>query len=245
MSARRAAPPDPPRQLAFDLPSAPRYEAEDFLVGPSNEAAYAAIEAWPDWPERALALIGPPGSGKSHLAAIWTALARGWSVRRADLKSEDVARLMAPQALLVEDADQPGDGAALFHLINAGRLRRAHLLFTARVAPEFWPADTPDLASRLRAIATVAIGEPDDALLRAVIVKLFVDRQLVVDTGVVEEIMRRGERSFAGARRFVEALDAAALADRRRITRALARDIAESLGDDRAGDDRAGDAEPV
>jgi chromosomal replication initiation ATPase DnaA len=220
-----------PRQLSLDLPSEPRFLAEDFVVGPSNERAYQTIEAWPNWPGEALLLVGPPGSGKTHLGAIWARRAGAWTLRRAELTDEAVPRYMAPRALLIEDAHEPSDEAALFHLINAARLRGSHLLLTAVSEPGLWNLATPDLLSRLRLAPVVHIEEPDEALLRMVLTKLFVDRQLVVDAGVVETILTFAERSFAGARRAVEALDRHSLATKRRITKALVRELL-SAGDD-------------
>ena len=195
-----------PRQLLLDLAGEPRFLPEDFIVGPSNERAYAMIEAWPSWPGEALLLVGPRGSGKTHLGAIWAGRAHAWTVRRAELASESLPRLSAPPALLVEDAHESGDEAALFHLLNAAKLRRSHLLLTA-------------------------VNEPDDELLRMVVIKLFVDRQLVVDAGVVETILTHAERSFAGARAAVERLDRHSLAAHRRITRALAREVLRGAGE--------------
>lgn len=214
-----------PRQLLLDLAAEPRFLAEDFIVGPSNERAYAMIEAWPSWPGEALLVVGPRGSGKTHLGAIWARRAHAWTVRRAELASENLPRLLTPPALLVEDAHEPGDEAALFHLINAAKLRRSHLLLTAVNEPALWNLATPDLLSRLRLAPAIQIDEPDDELLRMVIVKLFVDRQLVVDAGVVETILTHAERTFAGARGAVERLDRHSLASQRRLTRALAREV--------------------
>ncbi|MBV8183079.1 MAG: hypothetical protein JOY76_00200 [Hyphomicrobiales bacterium] len=214
-----------PRQLLLDLAGEPRFLPEDFIVGPSNERAYAMVETWPSWPGEALLLVGPRGSGKTHLGAIWARRAHAWTVRRAELASESLPRLLAPAALLVEDAHEAGDETALFHLLNAAKLRRSYLLLTAVNEPALWKLATPDLLSRLRLAPAIHIEEPDDALLRMVVVKLFVDRQLVVDAGVIEIILTHAERSFAGARAAVERLDRHSLASQRRITRALAREV--------------------
>jgi chromosomal replication initiation ATPase DnaA len=212
-----------PKQLAFDLPLDPRYGREDFLVSPSNERAYALIECWPDWPEPILHLTGPKGSGKSHLASIWATDAHAWTIDAFEVSGERVPHLVSNGALVVEDADQgERDESALFHLLNLSRERAAFLLLTSAAPVEAWGIRTPDLLSRLRLAPAVSLDPPDDALLRAVLVKLFVDRQLVVDTSVVDFVAPRIERSLARAAEIVTALDREALSRGRRITRPMA-----------------------
>lgn len=225
----------PTRQLALDLAAEPRFGAEDFLVSPSNEAAYAMIERWPDWPSPSLILIGPPGAGKSHLAAIWAERAHARVVSGASLALADLPALAAAGAVLVEDADRsrPPE-AALFHLINLLKETCGALVATAASPPDAWGLTTPDLLSRLRLAPSVAIEPPDDALMRAVLVKLLVDRQLVVDTALVEHVALRLERSLDAARRFVARLDDEALARGQRVSRAIAADVLAAM----AGDER-------
>ncbi|KAA2235322.1 hypothetical protein [Salinarimonas soli] len=227
---------DPPKQLAFDLPLDPRYGREDFLVSPSNERAYALVERWPDWPDTVLRLEGPPGSGKSHLASIWATDARGWTVDAREVRGERVPHLISAGALVIEDADRgPIDEAALFHLLNLARERKASVVVTGSGPPDRWGLRTPDLLSRLRLAPAVALDPPDDALLKAVLVKLFVDRQLVVDTTVVDTLALRIERSLARAAEAVAALDKEALSRGRRITRAMANDLVARLSPDEEG----------
>src|SRR4051794_10634896 len=221
--------PEPPRQLAFDLPLDPRYGREDFLVSPSNERAYALVERWPDWPDPILLLIGPKGSGKSHLAAIWATNAHAWTVDAFEVSGSRVPHLVSNGALVVEDADGPErDEAALFHLLNLARERGAAVLLTAAAPPDRWALRTPDLLSRLRLAPSVTLDPPDDALLKAVLVKLFVDRQLVVDTTVVDYIAVRIERSLARAAEVVAALDKEALSRGRRVSRPIAAAVLEA-----------------
>jgi chromosomal replication initiation ATPase DnaA len=217
-----------PKQLALDLPLDPRFGREDFLVSPSNERAYGLLERWPDWPDTVLVLTGPRGSGKSHLAAIWAATARAWSVDAFEVVDVKVPHLVSNGALAIEDLDRPErDEHALFHLLNLARERRASILMTAAAPPDRWGLRVPDLISRLRLAPAVELEPPDDALLKAVLVKLFVDRQLVVDTTVVDYISLRIERSLARAAEVVAALDREALSRGRRISRGIA---AEMLG---------------
>lgn len=234
-----AATPARPRQLALDLPVATHYGAEDFLVGPSNRDAWRLIGRWPDWPGSWLRLAGPAGSGKSHLAAIWAQASGGRRLAVAALAAADVPGLAACGAVAIEDCHrQPRDEAALFHLMNALKSAGGSLLVTGEGDPDQWRIATPDLLSRLRLAPQVTIGPPDDALLQAVLVKHFVDRQLVVDTGVVALLARRMERSFAAARALADALDRLSLERGRRITRALAAEALAMVESDR---DRQGE----
>jgi chromosomal replication initiation ATPase DnaA len=214
-----------PRQLALALPHAESFAREDFLGGASNAAALRLIEQWPDWPDRVLALTGPEGAGKSHLAAIWADIAGARRVSARMLGEADLIAELATAALVVEDAGGEFDERALFHLINLVRQEEAHLLITARAAPATWGVALPDLSSRLRAIPVVALDPPDDALLRAVMVKLFADRQLAVDESLIAYLASRIERSFAGARAAVDGLDREALRQQRPVTRALAAEV--------------------
>jgi chromosomal replication initiation ATPase DnaA len=216
-----------PRQLVLALNHATSFAREDFLRGPSNAAALTLIERWPDWPNRVVALIGPEGSGKSHLAAIW-AEASGARVLAAKLLTQiDPLSALATGALVVEDLepDGPDEERALFHLINLAREQDAFLLITARSPVAGFPLTIRDLVSRLRALPSVALEAPDDALLRALIVKLAADRQLAVDEALVNYLANRIERSFAGARAAVERLDQEAMRQHRPVTRALAAEI--------------------
>jgi chromosomal replication initiation ATPase DnaA len=218
---------DGPKQLAFDLPLDPRYGREDFLISPSNERAYALIEHWPDWPDTILLLSGPSGSGKSHLASIWAAAAHAWTIDAFEAAAAEVPHVVSNGALVIEDVDRMDQGgeASLFHLLNVARERRASVLLTSAAPVEALRIRTPDLLSRLRLAPSVALDPPDDALLKAVLVKLFVDRQLVVDTSVVDFLALRIERSLAAAAAVVAALDKEALSRSRRITRPMAAEI--------------------
>src|SRR3569833_256092 len=200
--------PAAPRQLVLALDHAISYAREDFLEGPSNATALALVERWPDWPNRLIALVGPEGSGKSHLAAIWAELSGARVVMAKRLGVTDLPSAFATGALVVEDIDTPElDERALFHLINLAREEGADVLFTARVSPPSLTVRIRDLQSRLRMLPVIELAAPDDALLRALIVKLAADRQLGLDEAVVNYLANRIERSFAGAYRAVARLD--------------------------------------
>lgn len=221
------------RQLTLELAPKPGYERENFFVSQSNEKAYAMIELWPQWPAPMLVISGPPGAGKSHLGAIWASRSNAGTHPAASLAAADIEALAEAGPLLLEEADAIGQAEAqLFHLLNLMRERDTALVLTARTRPDAWGLETADLLSRLRLAPTIEIGMPDEALMRAVLVKLLIERQLVVDTGVVDYIALRLDRSLDAARSFVDQLDREALARQSRITRAIAGDVLRSIGEE-------------
>ena len=216
--------PTAPRQLALALEHAESFAREDFLGGPSNAAALALIDSWPAWPHRTVLLTGPAGSGKSHLAAIWAQAAGARLIAAQALDDAGVPAALATGALVVEDlAGGAFDERALFHLLNFAREEQAFVLLTARAAPSTFAIR--DLGSRFKALPVIAMAPPDDTLFRAVLVKLFSDRQVAVDESLVVYVATRIERSFAAARAAVARLDAEAMRQKRPLTRALAAEI--------------------
>ena len=218
------------RQLVFDLPQRSALGLEDFFVSQSNRAAVDLVDSWPDWPHWGAIIVGPEGSGKTHLATVWQKTAHAASLAAAALDEGAVGLMGANRALLVEDLDRGiADDRILFHLFNLAREHKASILMTSRVPPGEMKIALPDLRSRLRAVPLVEIAAPDEALIKAVLVKLFADRQLQVEPHVVNFIALRTERSMAAVNDIVERLDHAALAMQRRVSRALAGEVLQAV----------------
>jgi chromosomal replication initiation ATPase DnaA len=215
-------------QLIFDLPLNQGWQRDAFLVTPATTAALAAVEGWKTWADKRLLLVGPYGSGKTHLAHIWAEMAQALWIDPADLH----ARLddIAPEACVILDDAQRVAGRAeeaLFHLYN--RLApHGRLLLTAPTAPRDWGLALPDLLSRLQAMPTARLEPPDDDLLAGVLVKLFADRQITAEARLIPYLLPRMERSIAAAQALVAALDARSLATHRPVTRALAAEVLDS-----------------
>ncbi len=213
-----------PAQFALDLPVREGMAREDFFVTGANRAPLRLMESWPEqFPRKpVLVLCGPPGCGKTHLAKIWRQRTGALHAGPEDILTENVPALLSKGHLVIED--MPGDTldeVALFHLVNLARETQAAVLLTARDFPARWPIALPDLRSRLKAALVARIEEPDDALLRAVLVKLFTDRQIRVSEQAINYMLTRMERSLAAARELVRAIDARALAEKAEVTRAF------------------------
>lgn len=194
-------------QIALPLAYKAADGERDFFVSDANAHAVAYLDRWPDWPRPVALLVGPQGAGKSHLARIF-------------------ARQSGAE--VIDDLGSSGDDEAVFHAWN--RAGERPLLLVSRTPPAAWAVALPDLKSRLAATPQIAIEAPDDALLAAVMAKLFRDRGLKVGPDVVAYVLTRMERSFATVTDVVDRLDAAALAAGRAVTVPLARAaLAEQL----------------
>lgn len=218
----------PESQLPLDLPVEAALERDDLIVTKANSMAVEMIDNWPHWPGSLVVLAGPPGSGKSHIASVWSAMS-GASV--LDMASLDASAPPKGINLVLEDASAGAiPEEALFHVLNHVRAEGGHCIITSREWPLAWGVKLPDLASRLRASQLVELSEPDDALLCAVMVKLFADRQVVAPPHVISWLAARMERSLDAARTLVAEIDREALARGVRISRPIAAEVLRRRG---------------
>lgn len=212
-----------PEQLPLPLPVRSAAGRADFFVSDANRAALAEIERWRDWPQPKLVLTGAAGSGKSHLASVWAEMADAThlSAQGADSAGDGPVVLDDMPAI----AGDHGAEQAVFHLHERLMAAGHAMLFVGRAAPGRWGLVLPDLASRVNAAGRAHIDAPDDALIQAVLVKHFDDRQLIVPPNVITYLARRIGRALDDVADVVDRLDRAALAQGRRVTRQFAADV--------------------
>ena len=207
-------------QLLLDLPLRAALGREDFLVASSNEAAVRLVDEWPKWPTHGAILVGPAGCGKSHLAYVWQSGSHAEVVAAATTTKESLPSLFANRALCLEDIEAGQfEETMMFHALNLARQEGGHVLLSSRLEPALWQVKLPDLASRLKALPVVHILPPDDALLRAVLVKQFADRQIVADEALIGYMVLRMPRSAGAARALVAEIDRQAMVEKAEITR--------------------------
>ncbi|PSL22050.1 HdaA/DnaA family protein [Shimia abyssi] len=215
-------------QLPFDLPVRAALARDDFFVSPANALALGLVESWPNWPSGKLILSGPSGAGKTHLTHVWAALSGAHILSAQDLHSADIPTL-ARKPVAVEDIPAIAKDAeaqtALFHLHNLTLAEGQSLLLTGSGEPKHWGLTLPDLMSRMQGTTVVALEQPDDMLLMAVMAKQFSDRQLAPSPDTISYLIKHMDRSFADATRIVMALDQLSLSEKRPITRALAKRV--------------------
>lgn len=200
---------------------------EDFLVAPANEVAVEWIDKWPDWQTGFLILKGPNGCGKSHLASVWQTMSGARLIQASDIVGLSILALteIAATSVLFEDAQPEIPETEMFHLFNLMVENKNSMLITSEKSPKQWNLTLPDLASRLRTIPIASIEQPDDQLFAALVVKHFSDRQLAVTPDVVQYLLNRIERSFAAIGKITSILDKRALAQKRKISIPLIREV--------------------
>lgn len=211
------------RQLPFELPHRASFDRADLIESEANLLAIEAIDAWPHWRHPVLMIVGPAGSGKTHIAEAFAAMSGGSHARAGEI--------FEPQpgfVRVIDDVDRTDMAEEeIFAIVNAARTGLGHVLLTSRTPAPLLRLRLPDLASRLRAATQIELGAPDDMLLHGVLVKLFADRQMDVDPKLLAYVLSRMERSIASAEALVARLDRESLASGRRITRGMVASVIE------------------
>ena len=211
------------RQLPLPFIHEPTYAAGDFMPARSNEAARTWLDRTAQWPDRRLALWGEAGVGKTHLLHLWAG--REGALRLQGPGLRDPPELPPSGGIALDDCDAIADETVLLHLLNAARDASLPVLLAARTPPARWTVRLPDLASRLRAVTAVSIDPPEEPLLRGLLVRLLLDRQLRADSPVVDWLLLRLPRSAAALRDAAARLDRTSLAAHRRIDRRIAAQV--------------------
>lgn len=235
---------DSTSQLPLQFKPQPYLGKEDFMVSGCNCEAFQMVENWPDWPFFAICLYGPEGCGKTHLAHMFSdnvAIAarqpyRIPAIKARDISLESLKLFEISPCLIVEELNEKVDNEALFHLYNQYRNEGGYILFTAEKAPARMHFPLPDLQSRLNIIPSIEIGEPDDEMLSALVVKLFADRQIMVSPEIINYILANMQRSFAFARKLVAVIDNISLARKRAISVPIVKEALQVLNDDHQGE---------
>ncbi len=217
------------QQYILNFPVLQSHSTDDFVVGGCNKLAVEFVNRWPEWPAHALVLIGETASGKTHLAKIFQEKSGGTLLSGRDLTEKDIPGFS--QVVILENADEGVEEAALFHLFNWTRDRGGFLLITARTPPLQWQLALKDLSSRLQSSPLVSLDRPDENILGAAMAKQFSDRQMVIDDRVIGYLLKRIERSFSAVQTVVNRIDTLSLREKSRISVPLAKKILEIRDD--------------
>ena len=215
------------KQIPLDFPYKPYMGIDDFITSPANTEAFNTVESWPEWSFFAVNLYGPQRSGKTHLTHIFSdkvcnLIKSPYPIPRIEASMVDIKipplLFEKNKQLIVENLNEEIDQEAMFHLYNLYRNEGGNILFTSIVPPARMKFSLPDLQSRLNIVPSYEIKEPDDELLSALIIKLFMDRQITIPLEVINYILANMERSFAYTHKLVAEIDNISLTYKRAVT---------------------------
>lgn len=232
-------------QIAFQFSPQPYLGREDFMVSNCNFEAFQTIDSWPEWPFFAICLYGPKGCGKTHLSRIFSdkvSVMSHYPYKIPCIKADKVT-LETPfelfkqnRCLIIEDLSQNINQEAMFHLYNLYRNEGGNILFTAEQAPARIGFSLADLQSRLNIVPSIAIGEPDDEMLSALVLKLFNDRQLLVSPEIITYMVQNMQRSFEYCNKLVAEIDNISLARKRAVSIPLIKEAIQTLNNTSQGE---------
>ena len=226
-------------QLIFNLNRQGKVGLENFYISKSNQVAVKTIKRWEDWPAKKLLLMGPSGSGKSHLADFWTRTTKARTLEINEISDFNLEELNNNSGFVIDDVDQirmfnKNDKdrieEKLFHLLNFSAQASCFLMMTSSAPITSWGLKLSDLISRLATIAVVELFPPDDDLLIAVLLKQFDDKQIKVSPEVVLFVSKRINRTFESIREFVNLADHLTLKNKRDVTIPFVSEILHKLG---------------
>ena len=227
-------------QLIFDLKANISFDRRNFYVSNANKDTVQLLNSWPDWPTKSLAIIGPAGSGKSHLVSYWAEEAEAIVVKAQDILLAEVPTLSEYSAIVVEDCDKLHSNSrhtdcrkdreqAILHLLNLISQKLSYTVLTGSSFPAYWSIKLQDLASRIATFPVAELAVPGDELLMAVMLKQFEDRQIKVKPGLISFVCSRIDRSFEAVQEFVEGIDKFTLTEKREVTIPAASKVLKNL----------------
>jgi chromosomal replication initiation ATPase DnaA len=182
---------------------------DTLVVTEANRDAARLLTDWKFWPGGALALIGPKGCGKTHLALAWALEAGAREI--APLAAPNDAASVFEEAqgrVLIDDADGPRDDGMLWRVLDLARARKGAVLLVGSSPPDKWDSGVPDLRSRLAALPIARLGEPDEALLEVVLRRICREQFIQLSDNASHYLAQRMPRTFAAAHALAAALDA-------------------------------------
>ena len=180
----------------------------DFMVSYSNFEAHNAILNWDKW--HRLLIIGPPKSGKTLLAKIWQKNTGAVFFNN----TENVDGIEYNEKIIIDNIEDFSE-EILINIINFANEKSFSLLLTGVRYPSFL---LRDLNSRIKATYKVVIKEPDEALLKLLIIKLFKQKQIGISEEIINFILSNVERSYELIYEVISLLDKLSKIAKRKIT---------------------------
>ncbi len=200
------------------------------VTGANRDAAHLLTD-WRAWPGGALALAGPKGAGKTHLALAW-ALEVGARQVAAQASPDDAVAIFRESGgrLFIDDSDCERNEAMFWRALDLARVEAGAVLLVGATPPAQWKVALPDLRSRLAALPLARLGEPDEALMEVVLHRVCREQFIQLSDDAARYLARRLPRTFAAVNQMARALDAELVRGAKPVALAAAKRALEKMG---------------
>jgi chromosomal replication initiation ATPase DnaA len=204
-------------QLLLDFDYEQNFKDDDFYVGKSNFYPFELINKWPKWEKNFLNISGEKFSGKTHLTNIFLKKFNGIRVESSLLNDENLKAIKPYQNVVLENLNLDINEKLIYTLFNVIDQDNKFLIITSSVPIAEINFKLEDLKSRTRNCLLAKIGNPDDELMFALILKNLSDRQITLNKKLIDFIIKRVERSYSKIFEFIYKIDKISLKKKKSI----------------------------
>ena len=216
-------------QLIFKFPFKANYFEEDFYVSANNLNAYKLIESWPKWSSRYVNIFGPSGCGKTHLANIFKKKIKSLYIKASEVRDSSLPLIKLSECLIVDDYKDNIEEKLFYSVLNQIHQSNQYIIINSLVPIKSSKVELNDLKSRFDNFIDIGIDLPTDDLIRVVLTKNFSDKQVKIESKLLEYILKNIHRSYADIFDLINKLDALSLSSGKSININLIKKVLNKL----------------
>ena len=216
-------------QLILKFPFKTNYYEEDFYVSTNNFNAYKLIESWPKWSSRYVNIFGPSGCGKTHLANIFKKKIKSLYIKASEVRDSSLPLIKLSECLIVDDYKDNIEEKLFYSVLNQIHQSNQYIIINSLVPIKSSKVELNDLKSRFDNFIDIGIDLPTDDLIRVVLTKNFSDKQVKIESKLLEYILKNIHRSYADIFDLINKLDALSLSSGKSININLIKKVLNKL----------------
>ena len=201
------------------------FDENDYYVSKSNYFAKNLIQSWPNWEKKIVNLTGEKYSGKTHLSIIFKLKSDALYLNGKQVNDQTLKKIKLSDNIIIEDLDENFDDKLLYSIFNLVEQDNKYLLISSNKPIDTMKFSLPDLVSRLKNCIIAKIQQPDDELIYAIILKSFSDRQIKLDSKIIDYIIKRIARSYSKMHEFIYKIDELSLKKKKSINFKIIKEI--------------------
>ena len=205
------------QQLVFKFPFKTTYFEKDFFVSNNNFEAYKLIESWPKWSSRFINIFGPSGCGKTHLANIFNKKINSYFIKASEINNNILTDIKAKECLIIDDFKNNVEEKIFYSILNQSHLSNQYIIINSLKSIQTLDVKLNDLKSRFNSFVNIAIDLPTDELIKVIISKNFSDKQVKIESKLLEYIIKNIDRSYEAIFDLIDKLDDFSLSSGRSI----------------------------